>query len=250
MDSNRQYGDFAFYYDILMEDVDYDRWSKYIKDILDKNSVSYKDVLEMACGTGNVSVRLAKMGYGVTAFDLSEDMLSVASSKASEEGARVNFLCQDMRDIKLNDEFGIILCLCDSINYITDEEELYEVFKWVYDHLKDEGIFIFDINSSYKLRNIIGSNTFTYNTEDVAYIWDNYVTEENTVEFYLTFFVGEGNLYRRFDEEHIERIYETEDIIRLLGKAGFSSIAVNEAFTFENPYDTSERINFTVRKGK
>lgn len=246
----RQYGDFACYYDRLMEDVDYGMWTSHIMDIINKYGIRHRDVLEMACGTGNIAVNIAKIGYDVTAFDLSEDMLTVASRKTSDGGVKVRFLCQDMREIHINQSFGIILCLCDSINYITDPSELLSVFKWVFDHLKKGGLFIFDINSSYKLRKIIGDNTFTYNEDDVAYIWDNYVRDDGIVEFYLTFFVKEGELYRRFDELHEEKAYEIKDIEDLLKAAGFSEsgIHIDEAFKFKSPDPTCERINFTVMK--
>jgi len=245
-----QYGNFAYYYDMLMDDMDYDGWSDYIKSIVDMHGVMYKDILEMACGTGNMAVRMAKKGYNVTAFDISEDMLSVAYNKAKDGGADLRLLCQDMRNIDLNDEFGIILCLCDSINYITDEEDLRYIFRWVYAHLKPGGLFIFDINSSYKLRNVIGDNTFTYNEEDLSYIWDNYLADEDTVEFYITFFVREGELYKKFDELHIEKIYETGEIVSMLKDSGFLEVDTNEAFTFDNVTEITERINFTaIKKG-
>jgi hypothetical protein len=153
-----------------------------------------------------------------------------------------------MNDIKIIQKYSIILCLCDSINYINSEKDLFNLFKWVYDHLQSEGIFIFDINSSYKLKNIIGNNTFTYNEDDLVYIWDNYLTDEGTVEFYLTFFTLEGSLYRRFDEVHVEKIYEVSEIVRLLKNAGFIGIEAKEAFTFNEPQETAERINFIIKK--
>ena len=248
MENKEQYKNFSYYYDILMRDIDYKTWGNYIKEIIEKNNVKHNDVLEMACGTGNISIDMAKRGYKVTAFDISEDMLSVASNKAAVQGANIQFLYQDMTNIKIGKDFGIILCLCDSVNYITETSDLANLFKWVYSHLKDNGIFIFDINSSYKLKNIIGNNTFTYNKDDLAYIWDNYMTDENTIEFYVTFFARQGQLYRRFDELHIEKIYETQDILNMLSDAGFSDIGVNEAFTFDSVTKTSERINFIVNK--
>lgn len=242
------YNEFSYYYDALMKDMDYEKWSNYIIEVLRRNDVKYRDVCEMACGTGNMAVNLARKGFSVTAFDLSADMLSVASEKAVSSRVNVNFLRQDMCDIKIKDNFGIILCLCDSINYITDIEGLSSAFKWVYNHLKSCGIFIFDINSAYKLKNIIGSNTFTYNTDDLCYIWDNYIGGDNIVEFYLTFFAKAGELYKRFDEVHAERIYETDEIIDLLKKAGFKNICPSADFTFGEAGPQTERINFAVTR--
>jgi 2-polyprenyl-3-methyl-5-hydroxy-6-metoxy-1,4-benzoquinol methylase len=248
MINSKQYGDFSNYYDVLMNDVDYNMWGSYINNIISKNGIKHKDILEMACGTGNMAVNMSKRGYFVTAFDISQEMLSVASHKAVINGTKINFLLQDMKDIKIKEQFGIVLCLCDSINYITKEEDLAKAFSWVYKHLKDDGIFIFDINSAYKLKEVIGNNTFTYNTDDIAYIWDNYLTEEKTVEFYLTFFVKEESLYRRFDEVHIEKIYEAGDIISMLRGQGFSRVQAVEGFSDKAVNDKSERINFIVRK--
>lgn len=241
------YNEFSYYYDSLMKDMDYDRWSKYIVDLLHANNVKYRDICEMACGTGNMAVNMAFKGFSVTAFDLSPDMLSIASQKAVKDKVNIRFLQKDMRDIKIDDTFGIILCLCDSINYITEAKDLKSTFRWVYGHLKDDGIFIFDINSSYRLRKIIGNNTFTYNTDDLCYIWDNYLDEDRIVEFYLTFFVKDGRMYRRFDEVQAEKIYETEEIAALLKETGFSRISYNEGFTFGEATPSSERINYTVR---
>jgi ubiquinone/menaquinone biosynthesis C-methylase UbiE len=230
-----------------MNDVGYSTWSNYIIDIIKKYNVQNKDILEMACGTGQMAVNLAGRGYNVTAFDISVDMLAVASSKAADKGVDIRLLRQDMNDIKITQKFSIILCLCDSINYITSEKELFNLFKWVHAHMEIGGIFVFDINSSYKLRNIIGNNTFTYNEDDIAYIWDNYLTDEDTVEFYLTFFTREGTMYRRFDEVHVEKIYEVSDIFGMLKDAGFNNIEAKEAFTFDEPSETTERINFIIK---
>ncbi|HBM79713.1 MAG TPA: hypothetical protein DD426_02560, partial [Clostridiaceae bacterium] len=218
-----RYTSFAYYYDLLMKDVDYNKWCDYVLRSIEGLKIDHTDILEMACGTGAMSVLLSKKGYDVTAFDISEDMLAVASNKALDSGAKVNFLHQDMRDIKIHDRFGTILCLCDSMNYITDDNDLRKIFKWVFDHLKENGAFIFDINSSYKLKNIIGNNIFTYNEDDIVYIWENTLNDK-CVEFSLTFFVKENKLYRRFDEFHIERIYEEEEIRALLKDAGFKYI--------------------------
>lgn len=244
-----QYKDFAYFYDELMKDIDYKVWTNYIIEILKKYNIKHRDILEMACGTGNISINLAKMGYSLTAFDISEDMLSVASSKMYSENVNISLLLQDMCNINIEKSFGIILCLCDSLNYVISEYELENIFKWVHNHLLEGGIFIFDINSSYKLRNIIGNNTFTYNEEDISYIWDNYLNDDNTVEFYLSFFIKQNNdIYKRIDEEHIQKIYEIEDIIRMLKKQNFKNIDIYEAFSFEKATYSSERINFVVRK--
>lgn len=246
-DRDGQYNDFAYYYDELTGDIDYDSWCGFIIKALKDNNIKYNDVLEMACGTGNMSFRMAERGYNVTAFDLSSDMLSIASGKALDRGVNINFLCQDMRDIKIKDKYGIILCMCDSINYLDGSDDLMRLFKWVNCHLKDGGIFIFDINSSYKLRQIIGNNIFTYDNDNIVYIWDNSLYTDK-VEFSLTFFIKQGRLYKRFDESHVERIYETDHVIECLEGSGLNDIQCYDGYTFCAVHDRSERISFIALK--
>lgn len=239
------YGDFAFIYDSLMTDVDYENWYSYIKLILDKYNKNPKSILEMACGTGNISYYFAKDGYDLTCFDLSSDMLSIAYNKLNQF-KNVTLLNQNMIDFKINKEFDLIICLCDSINYIIEKEHLLKTFRNVREHLSQNGIFIFDINSYYKLKEIIGNNTFIEDREDIFYIWQNYFDcKDNISHFYLTFFVKEQNgFFRRFHEEHLERAYKLEEVIELLDMAGFSQIYSYDGFSFKAPNKRSERIHF------
>lgn len=241
------YNNFALLYDELMMDVDYKEWYLYIKKILDKFDKHPESILEMACGTGNLSYYLAKDGYDLTCFDLSSNMLSIAYNKLNRY-KNVTILNQNMVDFNINNRFDSIISICDSINYIVDKEELLKTFKNVKDHLKDEGIFIFDINSHYKLKNIIGNNTFVEDKEGIFYVWQNYFDEnENISEFFLTFFVeDEKGGYTRFDEEHMEKAYYVEEVIELLKLASFSQIYYFNSFTFEKPSKESERINFVA----
>lgn len=243
------YGDFAVLYDQLMYDVDYKEWFEYIEKILKKHKKNPKNILEMACGTGNLTEYFCKSDYNVTCFDLSEEMLTVAYSKLSEYN-NVNILKQDMINLDLNNKkFDAIISACDSINYITRDDDLLKVFKNVYDHLENGGIFIFDINSYYKLKNIIGENIFIQDTDDIFYVWDNeFIEDEEICNFYLTFFVKQGNSYNRFDETHKERAYKNGEIIKLLEKSGFKEIAIYDSFSFNNVEENSERIFFIATK--
>lgn len=243
------YNEFARLYDELMEDVDYESWFNYIEEIFRNYNVSPKKILEMACGTGNLSYYLGKKGYKLTCFDLSEDMLSEAYEKL-RKFKNVKILNQDMVNFKFSETFDAVISICDSINYIIDEKDLMKTFVNVWNHLEDGGIFIFDINSFYKLRYIIGNNTFVEDRESIFYVWENYFDEDtNVCNFYLTFFVSEdGESYIRFDEEHKERAYKTEEIINMLKEAGFSKIDYYSAFKFEKPNNKTERINFVAIK--
>lgn len=238
------YIEFASLYDRLMDDFDYEKWYEYIEEIFQKYSRP-KNILEMACGTGNISYFLAKAGYDVTAFDLSEEMLSIAYNKLMEF-ENIKLFQQDMRDFSIDEKYDSIIATCDSINYITKSSDLLSTFKNVYDHLEEGGLFIFDINSHYKLKNIIGNNTFIEDRDDVFYIWQNYYNDEKSIcEFYLTFFKSkDGDNFTRIDEVHMERAYRVEEIVDLLKKAGFENIEYFDAFTFNPINKKSERINF------
>ncbi len=243
------YTEFASLYDELMNDFDYESWANYIEMIFEKYGKAPKNLLEMACGTGNLSYFLAKRRYNLVCFDLSEDMLSKAYKKLNRY-KNVKLLELDMTDFNINKKFDSVISICDSINYLTDIDDLYSCFKNVYNHLDEDGLFIFDVNSYYKLKNIIGNNTFVEDRDDIFYTWQNYFDEETDIcEFYLTFFKRQGeNLFNRFDEEHHERAYKIESIIELLRKVGFKSIDYYNAFTFDNAGDKDERINFVAIK--
>jgi len=243
------YRDFALIYDQLMNDIDYDKWFEYIKKIYKEKGYEPRSILEMACGTGNFTELLCEDGFDVTCFDLSQDMLSVAFDKLRLY-RNVDILTQDMVDFNLNKTYDSVLSICDSINYIIEYEDLIKVFNNAYKHLNDGGIFIFDVNSHYKLKNIIGNNTFVVDNEDVFYVWENnFDNQTNICEFFLSFFVKEeGEKYRRFDEEHIEKAYKIQEIIEALKSSGFKEIYAYDAFTFKEPSDVSERINYIAIK--
>jgi len=242
------YNEFAKIYDELMNDVDYDKWFSYIEEIFIKNNKKPLNILEMACGTGNLTKYLCENRYDVTCFDMSSEMLSVAYEKL-RGFKNVKILNQDMTEFNVNKKFEAVISICDSINYITNDEDLKEVFTNVYNHLNDDGIFIFDINSHYKLSEIIGNNTFVHDEDDIFYTWQNYYDEDEKIcEFYLTFFIKENDKYIRVEEEHCERAYKIEEIIEVLKSVGFKDINYYDEFTFDIPNQKSERINFVVKK--
>lgn len=242
------YNEFASIYDELMNDFDYEKWADYIESIYKLYKLEPKEILEMACGTGNLTYHLAKRGYNLVSFDLSSEMLTKAYEKLSRL-KNVKLLNQDMIDFNLNKKFDSVVSICDSINYIVEEEDLYLTFKNVYNHLKDGGIFIFDINSFYKLKEIIGNNTFIEDRENVFYTWQNEFDNYNNIcSFYLTFFIKDGKNYSRFDEEHEEKAYKAEEILNLLKKVGFKKVDYFDCFTFDKLNPKSERINFTAIK--
>ena len=243
------YNRFANIYDELMMDFNYEDWFNYIEGIFERYDKEPKKILEMACGTGNLSYYLGKKGYRLTCFDLSSDMLSKAYDKL-RKFKNVRLMNQNMIHFNLKESFDSVISICDSVNYITEKEDLLKTFKNVWNHLEDDGIFIFDINSHYKLKHIIGNNTFIEDREDVFYSWQNYYDDNKDIcEFYLTFFYSEdGECFERFDEEHIEKAYEENEIIELLKEAGFKTIESFQAFGFEKVKEETERINFIAIK--
>lgn len=243
-----QYTSLSLVYDELM-DVDYNKWTEFIKKYFHNKNIElkYKKCLELGCGTGNMTINLKKLGFDVTAIDNSEDMLAKAEEKIRKERLRVNLLKQDIRNFRLNKKFPFIFSFCDCFNYITKEDELIMSFKNVHEHLEDDGYFLFDISTEYKLREVIGEKTFTLNREDICYIWDNYINDD-ILEMYISFFVKEGRYYRRFDERHVQKIYKNDYIFNVLKEVGFKEVEIFDDYSFENIKQQSIRALFVAKK--
>lgn len=242
------YGEFAkIYDDLINEDINYDNMISRIIEICNEHNIECKDYLDVACGTGNVTVRLAKHFKDIYAVDLSEDMLREAFNKLKENRIKGKIICQDMTEMQLNRKFDLITSVLDSTNYITDEDDLEKYFSSVKEHLKDDGIFIFDVNSYYKLSEILGNNIYTYSEEDVFYTWEN-VFEDDMVSMFLTFFVKQGELYERFEEEHFERAYREEELESALSNCGLEIINKFDGYSNNKVQASSERIVYVVKK--
>ena len=242
------YGEFAkIYDDLINEDINYDNMVSRIIEICNEHNIECKDYLDVACGTGNVTVRLAKHFKDIYAVDLSEDMLREAFNKLKENRIKGKIICQDMSEMQLNRKFDLITSVLDSTNYITDEDDLEKYFSSVKEHLKDDGIFIFDVNSYYKLSEILGNNIYTYSEEDVFYTWEN-VFEDDMVSMFLTFFVKQGELYERFEEEHFERAYKEEELESALSNCGLKVINKFDGYSNNKVQANSERIVYVVKK--
>ena len=215
--------------------------------ICNENNIEFNDYLDIACGTGNVTVRIAKHFKNIYGVDLSEDMLREAFDKLKSERIKGKIICQDMTELSLNRKFDLITSVLDSTNYVTDIEGLKNYFKGVYEHLKDDGLFIFDVNSYYKLSEILGNNIYTYSEEDVFYTWEN-VFEDDLLSMFLTFFVKKGELYERFEEEHLERAYKESQLESILEELDFKLINKFDGYSNDNVQANSERIVYVVKK--
>ena len=244
-----QYCDFAKVYDILMNDVDYNSWAEYAVKLIKKYAPDTKRIAECACGTGNLTILLKKYGYDITGFDISRGMLEEASEKARNNGLMIPFIQMDMTKLELHRPCDCIIAACDGVNYLTSQSDVFSFFSSAYKNLKAGGALMFDISSEYKLREILGINTFAETQEKCSYIWKNMYDEQSKlIEMNLSFFVKENDLYRRFDERHIQMAHDEKDIINLLKKAGFNTAMSFNAFTMDAPNDISERIQFVAIK--
>ncbi|MGG3557318.1 methyltransferase domain-containing protein [Peribacillus frigoritolerans] len=245
------YERFAYVYDELMKDAPYEKWLVILTAKLEQYGIGGRKVLDLACGTGEMTVELAQHGFEVTGVDLSDEMLLVANEKAVKLGLSIPLFQQNMAEIEGLGQFDCVTIFCDSLNYLRDEEDIVKTFSRVHEHLKDGGLFMFDIHSLYKMEEIFSDHTFAVNGEEVSYIWDCFPGEEPySVEHDLSFFVrdDESGLYDRFDELHYQRTYPVEQYKKWLEQAGFT-VSEILADLEEAPLVTeTERILFVASK--
>ncbi|WML45376.1 methyltransferase domain-containing protein [Neobacillus sp. PS3-40] len=245
------YERFAYLYDELMRDAPYEQWVSFVKEKLKKYEIEGSSLLDLACGTGELSVRFAIEGFQVTGVDLSSDMLTVAQTKALNHGLKVPFYLQNMAELEGLGQFDVIGIFCDSLNYLSSEETVIQTFSKTFQHLKKDAIFIFDVHSVYKINQIFMDQTFTMNEDHLAYIWNSFPGEfPNSVEHELSFFVldEQSGKYDRFDELHQQRTFSIEQYSNWLVEAGFEILEINADFETKAPNPESERIFFIARK--
>ena len=245
------YTGFASVYDLFMDNIPYKDWCAYVTGLLKEHGISDGLLLDLGCGTGKLTRLLAAEGYDMIGVDLSEEMLEIALEHEMEDPKQILYLQQDMREFELYGTVKAIVSICDSMNYITEDEDLLEVFKLVNNYLDPEGVFIFDLNTVYKYEKILGEQTIAENREDASFIWDNYYDEEEQInEYDLALFIPEGKdgLYRKYEEVHYQRAYELELVKELLEKAGMEFVAAYDAFTKNPVNEKSERIYVIARE--
>ena len=243
------YTSFAQVYDMFMDNVDYPAWCEYIRGLLNEYEITDGLILDLGCGTGNVTELLADAGYDMIGVDNSCDMLEIAEEKKEKSGHDILYLLQDMREFELYGTVRAVVSVCDSVNYILEEEELLQVFSLVNNYLDPGGIFLFDMNTRFKYEQM-GECTIAENREESSFIWDNFYDPEDEInEYELAIFVREsGDLYRKFEETHYQRAYDPETVKALLEQAGLKVEAVYDAFTREPAREDSERIYFIARE--
>ena len=244
------YSVFARYYDSLTANIDYKKRASYFHDIISRFKTTEGSILlDLACGTGSISEEMAKIGYDVIGVDYSDEMLGIALDKKFDSGLNIQYLCQDMRRLDLYGSMDVTVCALDSINHLNSISDVKKVFKNVALFSEPDGLFIFDINTLYKHRNILANNTFTYETDRVFCVWENtLVPETDEVKMNLEFFeLEENGFYSRSSDSFSEKAYSEESIEALLKECGFELLAKFGDDTFSSPACNSQRIVYAAR---
>lgn len=320
----QEYSGFASVYDMFMDNVPYDKWTKYLHGLLKENGIKSGLVLDLGCGTGSITRRLRDLGYDMIGVDISQEMLQIAMEKEtksdsgqssqetesdsaqggqkpnskkggskkasasrrngdSDEKSEILYLNQDMREFELYGSVAAIVSICDSMNYITDEEDLLQVFRLAENYLDPDGMFIFDMNTEHYYKHVLGERTICETRDEGSFIWDNFYDEETMInEFDMTIYVkvpeetddffsdengrnGKNKrngskaakaqcnmpskvLFERFEEIHEQRAYRLSTVRSLLKKAGFGEIRTYAALTHDNPNSGTERVYFVAKR--
>lgn len=245
------YAHLAPYYEVLSETRDWDAWLAYVQAVLvTALGEGAHKVLDAACGTGRIASGLSVLGHRVTGVDVSEAMLDQARANARSRGVEVPLYHQDLRRLSLEDTFDAAVCLCDSLNYITDVTELALALCNLAERLRPGGVLLFDVNTDWKLEHLYGDYTYAEHVDNLSYIWENaYDPEQRMVTMHLAFFIHEGGeLYRRVDEVHVQRAHGHEEIVACLAGAGLEIVSYGEVLGLQPPEPMQERVFYLVRR--
>lgn len=247
-----EYTGLSALYDLLMDDVAYGEWAARIDSILCAAfpGSGITDIMDCACGTGAITLRLAKMGYRVTGSDLSSDMLQMAYQNALKQGVRIPFVQMDMTELKVMRPVKAVNCSCDGVNYLTSISRVKRFFTAANHALQADGLLLFDVSTRYKLSEIIGCNTFGEDRKECTYLWTNaYDPDEKLVEMRLAFFTPEKDGgYSRFDETHIQRAHSHTELSNALKECGFTLEGAYDGITERPMHEKSERVLYVARK--
>ncbi len=245
------YTGFAKVYDLFMEDVPYKEWSRWIAEMLRAHGIEDGLVLDLACGTGVMTELLAEAGYDMIGIDQSEEMLERALDRKEQSGHDILYLCQDMREFELYGTVRAIVSVCDSMNYVLEEEAFLDILTAAAENYLDYGgLFLFDLNTEYKYRMLLGEQTIAENREEGSFIWENsYDEEEKINEYELTLFIREDSgYYRKYEEVHYQRAYPLDTVKELVARSGLKLLQVCDAYTGEPVREDSERICVVCRR--
>ena len=244
------YHAFALVYDRMMEEIPYEEWCNFVTDQLKKFGIEDGLMLELGCGTGTLTEMFDAKGFDMIGVDNSEEMLAEAVEKREQSGRSILYLNQDMREFELYGTVHAVVSICDSMNYLMEYEDLVQVVRLANNYLDPHGVFIFDLNTEYKYREIMGDSTIAEDRDDSSFIWDNQYEEEEKINIYdLSIFVREeGDLFRKYHETHYQRAYSLEEVKRAISEAGMEFVAVYDAFTKNSPRKDSERVYVIARE--
>ena len=244
------YHELAYSYDRLTNDVDYGAVVDFYFEILSREGLRPRTAVDLACGTGSVALLLAQRGMRVTAVDMSEEMLCVASQKAQEQGVYPVFVCQKLQELQLPRGVDLAVCALDSMDYITEPDDCREAIRRVYKALNPGGCFIFDVNTPEKLRAMDGQ-IFVDEDDDVFCLWrGEFDPQTNICSYGMDLFQREGNVWHRSFEEHREYAYSAAQLTGYLKDAGFTSVEIFADRRFAPPAAGEQRIYLKARKGK
>lgn len=240
-------------YDILNADLDYVAWAKYIDNKIKSHSdIDVSLVLDLCCGTGTMTMELDRLGYDMTGIDLSPDMLDIARAKAQEAGRAENilYLCQDMCAFELYGTVQAVVSCLDSLNHLDSKSDLKKVFDLVHNYLEAGGLFIFDLNSPYKFKNVYGTNAYVLEDEGIYCGWQNIYDKESRIcDFYTSVFTeNEDGTYSRFDDYEREYCFGRREVEKLLEKCGFELVSVDGDIDGSPVEKDTERFYFTAKR--
>lgn len=247
------YGIFSSVYDILTENVEYERIADKTCSLLTRNGINGGLLLDLGCGTGTLSFLLEKKGYDIIGVDPSEDMLAIANEKKYDENSSAIFLCQSGEELDLYGTIDCAVCSLDTVNHIPTLQKIKETFKKISLFMNMGGIFIFDINTVYKHKKILGNNTFVYDMDEVYCVWQNtFCKEEMRTDIDLDFFIKneDDECYERYSESFSEYAYTTEEILNILEDCGFEILSLCDDYTDNEVVEDTQRITITAKKTK
>lgn len=237
-------------YDRLMGDVDYEAWAAYYHQLMLLHDCSAVRVADCACGTGNMTAALALRGLNMTGVDISEEMLSQAAEKLRRLGIQAPLACQDMRALQLPRAVDAIVCACDGVNYLTSGGDVRSFFRAAYSGLTPGGLLLFDVSTRHKLERVLGDNTYGEDHHDICFLWQNsYDARARLIEMTLTFFTRcEGGLYERFEERHVQRAHESDELCQWLNDTGYEVLGLYGETSLDRPQPGAQRIHFVSRR--
>ncbi len=234
------------------QEIDYDAFADYYQAVFRRFGLDPKLVLDLGCGTGNVTLPMAMRGYEMLGLDASEEMLQIASEKAKAAEQEILFLHQDMTSFELYGTVDAMVCALDGVNYLTEDGDLAAMLKLLHYYLNPGGILIFDINTPYKFRQVLNGKTFVYDEEDACCIWENTFEEETQICYFdLTFFLkNPDGTYTRQEEYQEERSYTPQEIQEIVKECNLDCLGVFDNLSFDPPKEDSERLFFVIRRPK